>query len=131
MNWLNALPESLRADPDVIVVLAPDDATWQVTQSVDENVTFGLMKLPHTDRVLGLQVLHPNVGDYDSHVRVMRSAGFDAAPVAYVGLMSDIPQSVLMHDAMCPLIFLRDQMNRQYWNIKAWFNKKHGDAPWN
>jgi hypothetical protein len=129
--WLRALPEWTRNDPDVVVVLAPEDATWQVVESLDGRITFGLMRLAHTGEQLGLQVLRPDVGPREEHVHVMAAAGYKMAPVVYFGALSGIPQSVLMSSGMCPLVFLRDAMHRQFWNLKRFFRKPEGEAVWN
>lgn len=128
-DWLRALPESLHSNPEVVVVLAPDDAKWQVTKSEDGRVVFGLMKLAHTEEVLGLQVLSPDVGPREEHTAMLRAAGITPAPVAYAGRLSGLPQSMLNHHGMCPLVMLRDQPNRQFWNLKRHFMKE--DAVWN
>lgn len=130
-QWLRVLPEWAKADPEVVVVLAPDDATWQVTESLDGRITFGAMKLPHTGEILGLQVLHPDVGPREEHIRVFHSAGYSMAPVAYTGPLSGIPNAVLHHPAMSPLVFLRDAMHRQFWNLKRFFRKPEGEVVWN
>lgn len=120
-SWVEILPDPLNEDPEVVVVLAPDDALYRVRQTTDGKVTIGVLECPD-NRVIGLQVLHPQEGDWAFQYRTLNQLGIRMASPVYVGPLSSCPNRVFCTDGMCPLVFLRNGMHRQYFNVKRFAN---------
>ncbi len=124
VKWTDTLPAPFDSDPMVVVVLAPNDALWKIMESDDETVKLCVMELEHTKDVVGLQVLAPELKTWQEH-----SDFFDvelnirmANPV-YVGRLSKLPQSTMLHAGMCPLAFVKNKMTVEFLNLKSYFYK--------
>lgn len=116
-SWLDALPLFWRNNPDVLLTLIPDDANWKEVEH--EGCRIGCIELPSTRELIGLQVLAPPVGDWGEHRTRIKKAGYKMAKEVYAGPMANIPDSALLHAGMCPVITLRNDMSRKFFNLKA------------
>ena len=123
-EWTDSLPGAMHDDPEVIVTLVPDEAHLRTVEF--EEHTLALIKLPSTGDFLGLQVLSPPLNEWQEHNNIMRRAGYQMANPVFIGLVSEIPQRVLLHEGMCPVFVLRHEMHRKFWNAKAWYLHSQG-----
>ncbi len=127
-EWKDSLPGALSDDPEVIVSLIPDTAQW-ATATFD-GYTLGLIELSSTKEQMGLQVLSPPLDEYPQQADVMRRAGIKMINPVFVGPLSELPQRVLMHEGMCPVVMLRHHMSRKFFNLRAWYLLNRVSEEW-
>lgn len=118
-DWTAILPPPLRDNPDVLVMLVPDESVWRVRELAD-GTTLGVVELPGGTEV-GVQVIHPPYGDWAFQYRTFQQLGLKLVSASYVGPLSSLPNRVLMTEGMCPLVFLHNKMNRPFFNVKRHF----------
>ncbi len=118
-NWDRLLPEQFRGNPHVIVTLIPTNSEVYRYESKDGEFAAGVVKSKR-GQIRALQVLHPSIPRYMDNVEVFEGMDLDMMDPRYIGRLRDIPNDVLTRTTLVPLVFLRDQMDVPFLNLRAW-----------
>ena len=104
----------------MVLVLAPEGATYRVREGVDRvagkplHVAFIAMG----EREIGLQVLEPATKSYFDQRLVCRHNQIRLIEPAHIGRVSEIPQTYLAQEDLLPLLFLRDDMSEAFLHLR-------------
>lgn len=118
-KWTDLLPAPLNSDPEVVVILAPKGASAEIRETLDGKLGFGLMIANGKTR--GLQVIYPEISNWDDNRKVFKQRKITPATVRYRGPLSEIPNKALMGDTV-PLVFLAHAAFKPYVSIKSVVN---------
>lgn len=115
-SWVKALPGVWATDPDVIVMLLPSDGEIESRETKDGTV-LGLLR--RGDKMQGIQILSPKLNNYLQHEAMFAEFSCPMARVHHVGKLSEIPDRILHHNTLAPLVLFRDAMWRPVWNLRT------------
>jgi hypothetical protein len=110
-TWCDVLPEPFTENPYVVLILAPQDA--EIARKKVDGATLGLLKMPGSGGLRGLQVLDPQLKKWPQHEEVFRDFGVRMFDPVYIGRMADIPSKWLTTD-LYPMLFYRDAMSTPF-----------------
>ncbi len=129
-KWTDVLPTPFNLDPEVVVVLAPNQASWKLLESKDGEVQLCVLELATTGNQYGLQVIKPRLDTWQEHSDYFEKYGRQMAHPVFVGRLSDVPQAVLMHKGLCPLAFVKEDMGTAFINLKVFMMKDEDKTVW-
>lgn len=122
-QWYHLLHSGFHGDPDVVLVLVPDDGELVTCRSTEDGVEFlGVRyRFEGKERLFGLKLLGGRAyGNWADHaVTLARSCKVEMVPPVYMGPLSTLPQEHLVRDEL-PFLFLKDRLSLMI-NLRAWF----------
>jgi hypothetical protein len=117
-SWIELLPAPFHRNPQVAVIMAPLSAGTRIITTRDK-YELGVLEL-EDGKQLGLQVVHPQLATLGAHMDVFSLMKIPMAEPAYVGLVEDIPNSLLMEEERTPFLLLPDAMYRPYFHLRRY-----------
>lgn len=127
LSWIDLLPSPFNKDPMVVLVLAPNGAKVQVLEVLSSKDIITVLELENGER-MGLQVIVPVLKLWEEHAVVFSKYDIRMAPFVYSGRLSNVPQSTLLHQGMCPLVFCSKAMDVAFLNLKSFFEDQKASA---
>lgn len=114
-KWVEMLDSPWDEDPEVVVVMVPNDAKIQVRQTMDEACEF--LCVQTDEGLLGLQVIKPEMDTYSEHNMAFRHLGGRMLRPAHFGRLSNLPQKFLQSTDFKALVFNKDHMCHEFLDL--------------
>ncbi len=116
-SWVEMLEEPWSNNPDVIVLMVPEDAVMMQRGLPDGTLVFNSFK--YKGEHFGMQVLKPQTDTYVATRYQFLSLGVAMPMAAYEGPLADIPQKLLQSNDFLPVAFRTEKMGSEFTNLRA------------
>ncbi len=120
--WTKALPGVYATDPFVVVAMLPEESEVYVAEQKN-GTQLGIAK--YRGITTGLQVMgDQKLNMWIEHEAVFADYGVEMARPFHIGRISTIPDGLLMHSDLTPIVFFRDAMWRPFWSLRAYLRSE-------